>query len=94
MSDKLKKILVVIFLTLLIWAWAYMSQEEPRSFTGTLAISPSADPSLLVTLALAEDNPQTKVPLTSLNFKGAPSRISALSKRYNLPLTDEKKERL
>ena len=94
MSDKLNKLLVVIFLTLLIWAWAYMSQEEPHSFTGTLEVSSSADPSLLVTLTLAEGNAQTAIPLTSLNFKGAPSRISELSKLYNLPLSHQNKERL
>ncbi len=93
MSDKLNKFLVVIFLTLLIWAWAYMSQEEPRSFTGTLEISSSTDPSLLV-MFLVESSPKTKVSLTSLNFKGAPSRISELSKRYNLPLSHKNKEGL
>ena len=48
----------------------------------------------LLRLLWRRSNPQTEIPLTSLNFKGAPSRISALSKRYNLPLTDHNKERL
>lgn len=94
MSEKLTKILIVIFLTLLIWAWAYMSQEEIDSFTGTLQISPATDPSMLVTFAFGEGNPQTKIPLTSLNFKGAPSRLSDLSKRYTLPLGNRNRERL
>ena len=94
MSDRLKKNLVVIFLTLLIWAWAYMQLEESRPFTGTLEVSSSADPSLLVTLSLAEGNPlpQTKILLTSLNLQGAPSPLSELKKRYDLPLNDKNKE--
>jgi len=94
MSDKLKKFLVVIFLTLLIWAWAYMSLAQSETFTGTLAVSPSADPSLLVTLTLPKSSPQTEIPLTALNFKGAPSKISDLSKRNNRPLNDQSRERL
>ncbi|MHC5093671.1 MAG: hypothetical protein ACYSO2_07200 [Planctomycetota bacterium] len=94
MSDKLKKFLVVIFLTLLIWAWAYMSLAQSETFTGTLAVSPSADPGLLVTLTLPNSSPQTEIPLTALNFKGAPSRISDLSKRNNRPLNDQSRERL
>ncbi|MEN8128270.1 MAG: hypothetical protein ABFR90_10785 [Planctomycetota bacterium] len=83
-NDKLNKILVVAFLTLLVWAWAFMSQERGESFVGTLEVSPSADPSLLVTLVLPGGSPQTKIPLNTLNFKGAPSRISELEKRCEL----------
>lgn len=94
MSDKLNKFLVVIFLTLLIWAWAYMSIKQSHSFTGTLEVLPSTDPSLLVTLTLQKSNPQTKIPLTSLNFTGAPSRISDLRNRYNRPPANENREQL
>jgi hypothetical protein len=94
MSDKLKKILAVIFLTLLIWAWAYMSLAKSETFTGTLEVSPSADPSLLVTLTSPKSSPQIEISLTSLNFKGAPSRISDLSKLNNRPLSDQTRERL
>ena len=94
MGDKLNKFFIVIFLTLLIWAWAYMSQEGTESFTGTLQVSPAADPSMLVTLALTESSAQTKIPLTALNFKGAPSRISELSKHYTLPMGHQDKEQL
>ncbi|MHC5138388.1 MAG: YbbR-like domain-containing protein [Planctomycetota bacterium] len=94
MNDKLNKFLVVVFLTLLIWAWAYMSQETDQRFSGTLAVSPSIDPSRLVTITLSNANPKTNIPLTTLNLKGAPSRISDLSKRYYLPPSNPKKERL
>lgn len=95
MSDKLNKFLVVVFLTLLIWTWAFMSKAKERSFTGTLAVSPSTDPSLLVTFSLNDSpTPQTEIPLKSLNFVGAPSKLSDLQKRYALPLDDPDVERL
>lgn len=94
MNDKLNKFLVVIFLTLLIWAWAYMSQETEKPFSGSLAVSPSIDPGQLVTITLLNTSPRTEIPLPTLNLKGAPSRISDLSKRYYLPPSNPKKERL
>ena len=42
MIDKIKKIAVVIFLTLLIWAWAYLALEEEIIQTATLDIAPPA----------------------------------------------------
>jgi hypothetical protein len=86
MSDTLKKLLVVVSLTLLIWAWAYMSQEKPGEFIGTLQVADSTDPSLLVTFSLAGSRPQTKIPLTSITLKGAPSKLSELQKRHQLSL--------
>lgn len=93
MSDKLNKFLVVVFLTILIWTWAFLSKSKDRSFIGSLAISPGTDPSLLVTF-LDNGTSQTEIPLTSLNFVGAPSNLNDLQKRYNLPLDNPDKERL
>ncbi len=95
MSDTLKKLLMVVSLTALIWAWAYMEIEKPLSRPGSLEVAPATDPGLLVTFSLNEGvSNQTKIPLTSLNFKGAPSQISNLLKRYNLPPNDQDKEQL
>ncbi len=94
MSDILKKLLVVISLTLLIWAWAYMSQEKSLSRPGSLEVAPATDSDLLVTFSFKGSLPQTKIPLTTLNLKGAPSRLSELLKRYNLPPASQNKERL
>ena len=94
MSNKVNKILIVVFLTLLIWTWAYMSQEKDYYFTGTLEVAPSTDPSLLVTFSLSGSGREIKIPLTSLTLKGSPSRISNLLKRHRLPLNHQDKERL
>lgn len=42
MKEKLKKISGVIFLTLLIWFWAYMALEQVIQETGTLNVAPSS----------------------------------------------------
>ena len=95
MSDKLNKFLVVIFLTLLIWAWAFMSLTLPLTRAGSLEVSSTTDPSLLVTFSLNGGvTSLTTIPLGSLNFKGAPSKISDLKKRYGLPLGHQDKEEL
>ena len=94
-TDKLNKFLVIIFLALLIWAWAYMAIEKPLSRPGSLIVSSSIDPGTLVLFSLNNAaSYQKEIPLTSLNFKGAPSQISDLLKRYNLPPGHEDKERL
>lgn len=95
MSDRFSKILVVVLLTLLIWTWAYMSQEQPLTRSGTLEVSPSIDESLLITFSLPNnDFSTTEVPLTSLTFKGPPSRISELRDNYTRPPKDPDRERL
>ena len=95
MSDKLKKFLAVVFLTLLIWTWAFMSKAKDDSFPGTLKVSPGADPSLLVTFSLDGGGvPQTEITLSSLKFVGAPSELTDLRKRYTLPLDNPDVERL
>jgi hypothetical protein len=95
MNDKLSKFLIVIFLTLLIWAWAYFSQEKYLSRSGSLEVSPTTDPGLLVTFKLKDSElPQTRIPLNPLTFKGSPTKISEFLKRYNLSQSDANRERL
>jgi hypothetical protein len=95
MSGKVSKFLAVVFLTVLIWWWAYTSQEQTDTLTGTLEKSPTADTSLLVTFIRKNSNtPVRQVVLEVLNFKGAPSKIADLRRRVRLPQTDPEKERL
>lgn len=91
----MNKILVVSFLTLLIWTWAYLSQEQQESFSGSLEVAPSVDESILVTFSLIDSNVSlTKVPLGSLNFKGPPSAISDLQRKKDLLPNDPEHENL
>lgn len=88
MIDKIKKIIVVLFLTLLIWAYAYLALEDTVDRRGTLDISPSISPELLVTF-----DRETPIVL-NLTLKGAAAKVQELKNRYVLDESDPEKERL
>jgi hypothetical protein len=88
MYDKIKKFTIVIFLTLLIWAWAYLSLEEEITESATLNISPMTSPALFVRF-----NVDTPVRL-GLTIKGSASKIADLRKRLRAEDTDKDKEAL
>lgn len=95
MNPKLSKFLAVVFLTLLIWWWAFSAQVESVSLTGTLEKEATSDPSLLVTFTgQISPVPQRLVVLRALNFSGAPSKIADLRKRMRLPQNNPDRERL
>jgi len=77
MFDKIKKIAVVIFLTLLIWAWAYLALEEEIIQTATLDIAPPAGPDLLV--SFDPDFIGTPVSL-ELRLKGSAAKVAELKR--------------
>ncbi len=80
MRDKLTKFLAVAFLTLLIWTWAFLSQEEVRVFSGALEVSPATDRGLLVTFWAAGNELGQTVNL-ELKFKGPPAKITELMRQ-------------
>ncbi|MBN1456645.1 MAG: hypothetical protein JW912_02195 [Sedimentisphaerales bacterium] len=88
MLAKLKKILVVIFLTLLIWTWAYMALEQVIVESGTLNISTATSPDLYVQF-------DREVPIRlKLEIKGPASKITDFRRRLQAKETDQDKERL
>jgi len=89
MFTKMKKLSAVIFLTLLIWAWAYLALEETMPATGTLSVSTSTRPDLFVSF---EDQP---APVNlQLILRGSPAQIGELKKRLRADDTDPQKEKL
>ncbi len=86
--DKIKKLIVVAFLTLLIWAYAYLSLEETVQRTGTLQIQCSR-PDLLVTVV-----DRVEPIRLDLLLKGQASAVAEFKKRWHLPTGDPQKERL
>lgn len=88
MFDKIKKIAVVIFLTLLIWAWAYLALEEEVIQTATLDIAPPASPDLLVSFDI-----DTPVSL-ELRLKGSAAKVAELKRKLRADDTVPDKERL
>ena len=93
MSEKLKKILAVVSLTLLIWAWAFWSEEKEERFSGSLQVSPATNPALLVSFIVEGKDWGQEVPL-GLYFKGVPTKIKELEDRMGHISDDPKRERL
>ena len=88
MPEKIKKFSLVVFLTLLVWAWAYLADEEVRTVSGTLDVFPRTSLNLLVTF-----NRDRPVPL-NLRLKGPATKIADLKRKLLAEDTDQDKERL
>jgi len=89
MSHKFTKFLAVAFLTLLIWAWAYLSLERQVTFWGTIEVAPATGPEFLAAFKGGE----TSYPI-KLTFKGAPSKVAEMERRYRAAEADPQHERL
>lgn len=87
MIDKIKKIAVVIFLTLLIWFWAYQALEEEFNQTATLTVSQTS-PDFLVSFDI-----DTPVSL-ELRLKGSAAKVAELKRKLRADDTVPDKERL
>lgn len=88
MYEKTKKIGVVVFLTILIWAWAYLALEQPTSQPGTLNVS-AIRQDVLVTFVDRE------APVNlELELKGPAAKVDELLQRLHASDNDKEKERL
>ncbi len=77
-SHMVKKILLVLFITMLIWVWADLSQDEVyRDSTAVLHISQAADPGLWVRFV---SNNATELPLKQIKIEGPAIRIAELKR--------------
>ncbi len=84
MREQIKKLIVVISLTLLIWAWAYLADEEVATQTVTLDVSPTTSKDILVTFDI--DTPASY----ELELKGPAAKVAELRKKL---LSDDPKEK-
>lgn len=75
MAEKLKKFLLVAFLTIFIWSWAYMAQEEQVTEAGSILIAPRTPEKLLVTF----ESGTTVIDL-DITFQGPAAKISQLQR--------------
>ncbi len=88
MFDRIKKFTAVIFLTILIWTYAYLAQEESINRMATLGVAEG----ILSDLQITFDRP---VPITlNLELKGTKSKIANLKRRLLAGENDKDKERL
>ena len=88
MISQIKKLAAVIFLSILIWAYAYLAQEETISRMATLDVGGGGRSDLQVTF----DKP-TPISL-NLTLKGPASKIAVLKRRLLTADTDQERERL
>ncbi|HOK66898.1 MAG TPA: hypothetical protein PLV55_08795 [Anaerohalosphaeraceae bacterium] len=89
MAAKIKKLLVVAFLSATIWIWAFMSLEKETTLLGTVELSPTADPDYFVTFAGGQSRATVKI-----TFRGSPAKIAELERRHRAPDADPFRERL
>jgi hypothetical protein len=88
MVEKIKKLAAVAFLTLLIWAWAYLALEQTIIESGTLNISPAISKGILVSF---DREPPVRL---KLGIKGSASAITEFRRRLLADDNDQDKERL
>jgi hypothetical protein len=88
MISQIKKLAAVIFLSILIWAYAYMAQEETILRMATLDVGGGVRSDLQVSF----DKP---TPITlNLTLKGPASKVAVLKRRLLAADTDQERERL
>lgn len=84
MAEKIKKYAIVVFLTFLVWAWAFNDLERTISRSATLNISKNPDSNIFVTF-----DPLAPIEMT-LEFKGTPAKVNELINRIDAGLEDLK----
>lgn len=85
-KPKFGKIFIVVFLTVLIWVWADLAQDEPltlRNFV-TISVSRSSGSMLWVNFVVgAEQRLENKVTLDSVELTGPASRVADARRMQN-----------
>lgn len=89
MSSRLTKALAVVFLTLLIWTWAFLSQEKQTSFWGTLETAQTVGDEYWVHFS----GNQSSFPI-KLNLRGSPSKMADLERLYRAEQTAQRPQPL
>lgn len=89
MTEKLKKMLAVILLTLVIWAWAYLAQEETTRQMGSLKVNPRTGLDVLVSFV----DYGSEVPLM-VTLKGPAAKVAELQKNLHAEEGDPERETL
>jgi hypothetical protein len=84
MAERIKKYAIVVFLTFLVWAWAFNDLEKTETRTATLTIAKNPDSDIFVTF-----DPQAPVEM-ELDFKGTPAKIDDLINRIDAAQEDLK----
>jgi len=78
----IRKMVVVVFLTLMIWVWADLETEDMESVTGIpVRISEPSDPSIRVDFMEANDRLTSEIRLKTITLRGPASRIVEIRRK-------------
>ncbi|MCK4998416.1 MAG: hypothetical protein KAS23_02735, partial [Anaerohalosphaera sp.] len=95
MRNRIRKLLIVVFLTLFIWVWAYNTLEESTQHLVALTTARSANPEKLVSFEGADLSVNIEI-----NITGPASKVTELRKdidnnakqlQYTFNVVDDKK---
>ena len=84
-KPKFSKIFIVVFLTVLIWVWADLAQDETlplRDFV-TVSVARSSDPTLWISFVDPDQSLQTKVTIDNVDLRGPASRVADVERMKN-----------
>jgi hypothetical protein len=84
-KPKLGKISIVVFLTILIWVWADLAQDETLSLPGflTISVARSSDPTLWISFKGPDQALQSSVILDNVDLKGPAKRVADVERMKN-----------
>ncbi len=83
---KLGKILIVVFLTVLIWVWADLAKDEPLNLPDVVVeVAKSSNPALWVSFVAEQGEPalRTSVTLESVVLKGPARKVAEVKRLKN-----------
>ena len=87
MARKIKygKIAIVILLTVLIWVWADLDQDDRYTLPKvvTINVAKSTDPALWMSFKDEDGAPISSVPIVNVELKGPASKIADLKRMLN-----------
>ncbi len=84
-KPKVGKIAIVVFLTVLIWVWADLAQDETltlRNFV-TMSVARSSDPALWITFDPPDLGLQTTVTIDNVDLRGPVRRVTDVERMKN-----------
>ena len=84
-KPKLGKISIVVFLTILIWVWADLAQDETLPLPGflTISVAKSSDPRLWISFEGPDQTLRASVTIDSVDLKGPAKRVADVERMKN-----------
>lgn len=81
-KPKLSKISIVVFLTILIWVWADLAQDERMSLSGyvTITMARPNDPTIWASFEGSDSALRPSITIDAIDLKGPASRVTEVER--------------